>query len=90
MPRTMVNFNEKSSKITVFLDDFSPKLTKVRPKSVSWRSNQEWPSICADTVYLVCSLDHSLVVCRNPDAHICSVSTVQKIVKLTVLKLRGS
>ena len=47
----MVNFGEKSSKITVFSDDFSPKLTKVRPKSVSWRSNQEWPSICADTVY---------------------------------------
>ena len=47
----MVNFGEKSSKITVFSDDFSPKLTKVRPKSVSWRSNQEWPSICADTLF---------------------------------------
>ena len=48
----MVNFGEKSSKITVFSDDFLPKLTKVRPKSVSWCSNQEWPSICADAVVL--------------------------------------
>ena len=50
MPRTMVNFGKKSSKITLFLDNFSPKLTVVCPKCVSWRSNQEWPSICADTV----------------------------------------
>ena len=46
----MIYFSEKSSKITVFLADFSPKLTIVRPKCVSWRSNQEWHSICADTV----------------------------------------
>ena len=42
--------HEKSSKITVFSDDFLPKLAIVCPKCVSWRSNQEWPSICADTV----------------------------------------
>ena len=40
-PRTMVYFGEKSAKITVFLADFSPKLTIVQPKCVSWRSNQE-------------------------------------------------
>ena len=47
----MVYFAEKSSKITVFLADFSPKLTIVRPKCVSWRSNQEWRSIGMDTVF---------------------------------------
>ena len=32
----------------------SPKLTVVRPKTIPWRSNQEWRSICADTVtYIV-------------------------------------
>ena len=34
----------------VFSDSSLPKLTKVRPKRVSWRSNQEWHSICVDTV----------------------------------------
>ena len=50
MPRTMLNFDKKSVKITVFLDDFSPKLTIVSPKCVSWLSNQEWCSICVDTI----------------------------------------
>ena len=44
------HYGQKSAKITVFLDDFSPKLTIVCPKCVSCRSNQEWHSICADTV----------------------------------------
>ena len=26
-------------------------MTIVHPKSVPWHSNQEWPSICADTVF---------------------------------------
>ena len=38
------------SKITIFLGEFSTKPAIVCPKSVSWRSNQEWRSICADTV----------------------------------------
>ena len=29
---------------------FLPKITTVRPKCVSWRFNQEWRSIGADTV----------------------------------------
>ena len=48
--RTMVNFGEKSSENTVIFDDFSSKITIVRTKCVSWRSNQEWHSICGDTV----------------------------------------
>ena len=51
MLRTMVNFDEKSSKITVFLDDFSPKLAIVCPKCVSWCSNQECRFIYVDMVY---------------------------------------
>ena len=47
----MVNFGENLAKIAVFSDDFSPKLTIVCPKCVSWRSNQEWHSICADAVF---------------------------------------
>ena len=35
----------------LFFDDFLPKMTYVRPKCVPWRSNQEWSSIGADTVY---------------------------------------
>ena len=52
----MVYFSEKSSKIAIFLADFSQKLTIVRPKCVSWRSNQEWHSNGADTVinYVSC------------------------------------
>ena len=49
---TMVLFSERLSKITVFLDNCSQKMTKVRPKSVCWRSNQEWRSICVDTVWI--------------------------------------
>ena len=37
-------------KITIFLGEFSTKPAIVCPKIVSWRSNQEWRSICADTV----------------------------------------
>ena len=47
----MVNFGKFSSENTVIFEDFSPKMTKVRPKYVSWGSNQEWGSIDADTVY---------------------------------------
>ena len=37
----MVYFGEKSVKITVFLADFSPKMTKVRPKYVAWGCIQD-------------------------------------------------
>ena len=37
-------------KTTVFLDGVLAKVTIVGPRRVSWRSNQEWRSICADTV----------------------------------------
>ena len=40
-PRTVVYFGEKSAKITVFLADFSPKMTKVRPKYVAWGCIQD-------------------------------------------------
>ena len=40
-PRTVVYFGEKSAKITVFLADFSPKMTKVRPKYVTWGCIQD-------------------------------------------------
>ena len=46
----MVNFGKLLSENTVIFDDFSPKMTKVRPKYVSWGSNQEWGSDKADTV----------------------------------------
>ena len=36
----MVNFGKFSSENTVIFDDFSPKMTKVRPKYVSWGSIQ--------------------------------------------------
>ena len=47
----MVNFGKFSFENTVIFDDFLLKMTKVRPKYVSWGSNQEWGSIEADTVY---------------------------------------
>ena len=37
----MVNFDKFSSENTVIFDDFSPKMTKVRPKYVSWGSIQD-------------------------------------------------
>ena len=37
----MVYFGEKSAKIIVFLANFSPKMTKVRPKYVAWGSIQD-------------------------------------------------
>ena len=37
----MVNFGKFSSENTVIFNDFSPKMTVVRPKYVSWGSNQE-------------------------------------------------
>ena len=40
-PRTVVHFGEKLAKITVFLADFSPKMTKVRPKYVAWGCIQD-------------------------------------------------
>ena len=44
-PRTMVNFGKFSSENTVIFDDFSPKMTKVRPKYVSWGSIQDGVAI---------------------------------------------
>ena len=46
----MVNFDKFSSENTVIFDDFSPKITVVRPKYVPRGSIQEWGSIEADTV----------------------------------------
>ena len=40
-PRTTDNFGKFSSENTVIFADFSPKMTKVRPKYVSWGCNQE-------------------------------------------------
>ena len=37
----MVYFAKKSAKITVFLADFSPKMTKVGPKYVAWGCIQD-------------------------------------------------
>ena len=39
--RTMDNFGKFSSENTVIFADLSPKMTKMRPKYVSWGSNQE-------------------------------------------------
>ena len=41
----MVYFGEKSAKISVFFADFSPKMTKVCPKYVSWGSNKDGVAI---------------------------------------------
>ena len=41
----MVNFGKFSSENTVIFDDFLPKMTKVRPKYVSWGSNQDGVAI---------------------------------------------
>ena len=47
----MVNFDKFSSENTVIFADFSPKITVVRPKYVSWGSIQEGVgSIDADMV----------------------------------------
>ena len=35
----------------LFLDNFILKQATVCPKCISWRSNQEWPSYGADSVY---------------------------------------
>jgi len=43
-------FDQKSFENTVFLDKELSKMTIVCPKCASWRSNQEWHSIGADTV----------------------------------------
>ena len=44
-------FWQKIFEKLLFFDDFSSKMTNVRPKCVSWRSNQEWRSIGAATVH---------------------------------------
>ena len=41
----MVIFGKFLSKNTVIFDDFSPKMTKVRPKYVSWGSIQDGVAI---------------------------------------------
>ena len=50
-------------KITIFLDEFSPKLISVCPKKSSWHSNREWSSICGDMVwaYWLCLTLHQRV-----------------------------
>ena len=47
----MVNFNNFSSENTVIFDDFSPKITVVRPKYVPPGFYSRGGSIDADTVY---------------------------------------
>ena len=44
-------FRRKIVEKLPFFANFSPKMTYVRQKCVPWRSNQEWRSIGADTVY---------------------------------------
>ena len=39
------------SKNTLILDKKFLRMTKVCPNCTPWRSNQEWRSICADTVF---------------------------------------
>ena len=41
----MVNFGKFSSENTAIFDDFSPKMTKVCPKYVSWGCNQDGVAI---------------------------------------------
>ena len=41
---------KKCQKGTLILKDFLQNLTKMPPTSVPWRPNQEWCSICVDTV----------------------------------------
>ena len=38
---SLLGLHEKSAKITVFSADFSPKITKVRPKYVAWGCIQD-------------------------------------------------
>ena len=49
----MVIFDQFLSKNTLNLDKKLLKKTTVCPKYAPWRSNQEWHSICADTVFSV-------------------------------------
>ena len=51
-------------KNVVLFGDFLLKWTRVHPKCVSWRSNQEWHSIGADTVDFSYSL--STLMYRSP------------------------
>ena len=46
----MVIFGQILSKNTLILDKKLLKMTIVCPKCAPWRSNQEWRSICVDTV----------------------------------------
>ena len=48
--RTLVSFDINRPKNIAILDNFLQKWTTVCQKSVSWHSNQEFRSICADTV----------------------------------------
>ena len=50
----MVNFDKFSSENTVIFDDFSPKITLVRPKCVPQGLYSRGGSIDADTVYNCC------------------------------------
>ena len=49
----MVIFGKIWPENIVILDNFQQGVTSVCPKSVPWRSNQEWRSICVDTVYTI-------------------------------------
>ena len=55
LPCTFVCFGIKRPKNRATLDNFLRKRTTVCQRSVSWRSNQEWRSICADTVLILTS-----------------------------------
>ena len=60
----MVNFDKFSSENTVIFDDFSPKITVVRPKYVPPGFYSRGGSIDADTVYIV---ELSNIFCLNVD-----------------------
>ena len=47
------------------MDNFLQKHTTVCQKSVSWHSNQEWRSICADTVDLIKFTENMGFTCHS-------------------------
>ena len=49
--RTMLIVGQFLSRNTVFIYEKLSKMSAVCPNCISWRSNQEWRSICTDTVF---------------------------------------
>ena len=73
----MVFFGKIWPMNTVILDDFILKMTLVHAKSIPWRSNQEWRSICADTIndYLT-SIVGYCVEQQRPETNVDSISQI--------------